>query len=126
MRANDMAQHDKRVLLVDDEDRFLRMLALACEELCDVRTALCINTAIQALQTMQFDVLVTDYHLATEKGTRLLELAHRCDPPMYRVLCSGDFEAAAHAPGAELADRVIDKREILAFLEGDLPGRIDR
>ena len=121
-----MAGFDQSVLLVDDEDLFLRTFSGVCEQRYEVRTARCIQAAVVELDAMRFDVLITDYQLVAEKGTQLLQIARQRDPSMYRVLTSGDIQAASTDPGAELADLVIDKHELFDLLERGLPGRVER
>jgi len=63
-----------KLLLVDDERDILEFLVRVFRD-CDSETALNAQSALEALQKQQFDVLVTDIKMPGGSGLNLIETA---------------------------------------------------
>ena len=107
-----------RLLLVDDEEQFLRGLSRELVQLgWQVQTADTAEGAVRILRQQEFDALVVDLHLPGSKGTEVFgELSHLLTRPV-AVLLSGHLSVAttvrAIQDGAsDVLEKPISAREL--------------
>lgn len=104
--------NDPSILLVDDEEMLLRVLARQLRIECDCRvdTALSALAAIQILNRRTFDVVVSDLEMPGMRGDTFLRLVRDRYPETRRVLLTGFPTAHLVGTGAEgVADLVLEK-----------------
>lgn len=80
-----------KLLLVDDERDILEFLVRVFRD-CDCETALNTQSALEALQKQQFDVLVTDIKMPGGSGLNLIETAKSNWPNMSIVVITGHYQ----------------------------------
>jgi DNA-binding NtrC family response regulator len=80
-----------KLLLVDDERDILEFLVRVFRD-CDSETALNAQSALEALQKQQFDVLVTDIKMPGGSGLNLIETAKTNWPDISIVVITGHYQ----------------------------------
>ncbi len=105
-----------QILVVEDEPSFrsllvARLVALGAAPV----TAADVGEAILALESGEFDLLLTDHDLPHGSGLDVLAYAAHRFPELPRVLMSGVVDDALRTEAA-LADEVYDKSDLLYTL----------
>jgi DNA-binding NtrC family response regulator len=80
-----------KLLIVDDEQDILELLVRVFRD-CDCATALNAQSALEALQKQQFDVLVTDIKMPGGSGLNLIETAKTNWPDISIVVITGHYQ----------------------------------
>ncbi len=118
-----------RVLLVDDEEQYLRGLSRELGQLgWQVQTAGDGEAALRALNETEFDALVIDFQMPGQDGVRVLgELAHRETRPV-TILLSGYLNVqttvrAIHQGASDVLEKPIVGAALDARLRALLEGR---
>lgn len=112
-----------KVLIVDDEPRFLTTLSLALEDCYDCSTAKSGEDALQGINDSCPNLIITDYIMPGMDGMQLIEKLkqERCQPKV--ILISGRMNSEIAQQARELgAVDCITK----PFDLGDLRGRVER
>ncbi len=91
-----------RVLLVDDEEGFVTVLAnRLIKRGIDVRMAFSGSTAIQTLRRQDFDVAVVDLKMEDMDGIEVLQIFKKMDPKMPVIMLTGHGSEQAARDGIE-------------------------
>ena len=100
-----------RVLLVDDDERFLRSMQALLEDWeCEVLLATGFEAAIEGLNGGPVDIIVTDYRLSRDKtGIDLVHAARTVQADMPALLLSGDTEPEPPRQAGELGIAFLTK-----------------
>jgi len=109
----------KRLVVVDDETKLLRLIASLFEDHgWRVRTATRAEEAEQLLRAGSYDVLVTDVRLPRRSGIELLKLAHSIQPDLQVVVISayGTVSGAVEAMRLGAFDYLLKPFELEGLL----------
>lgn len=122
--------HDK-ILLVDDNERGLRVRKVVLEELGYIVKAICCSVeALDLFRSEPFDLVITDYRMPRLNGIELIGRIREFKPRVPIVLISSLVDALGLSPENTGADIVIQKnaneiasltRAVLRLLAGKLP-----
>jgi DNA-binding NtrC family response regulator len=96
-----------RILLVDDEDRILDLLACMFREIgLDVATAATPDEALRLVSKEPFRMAFVDNHLGSMEGTELIDQLRKADPNLQFVIMTGnpDIEMAVRSLKEGVAD----------------------
>jgi DNA-binding response OmpR family regulator len=92
-----------RLLLVDDEEGFVNVLAKRISRRnIDVTAAFSGAEAIQALRGREFDVAVLDLKMEDMNGLEVLKILRIMDPKLAVIMLTGHGSAEAAQKGIEL------------------------
>ncbi len=94
-----------KVLLIEDDEDTLALLAELLRERFEVRTALSAEQALAELDRYDADVLITDESLPGLAGTQLARQVRQTRPDVTIILVSG----FAEIDGADSCDLVLSK-----------------
>ncbi len=105
-----MAQHQIKVLFVDDDARFLELVQNLMADYAGPAWEIFVTTdtaqALALLQAQRIDLLVTDVHMPVVDGLQFLKLLQRKYRDLLKVVLTGDttgaYRAACLSSGAEL------------------------
>jgi CheY-like chemotaxis protein len=93
-----MGGRKTRVLFVDDDPDFLRLLPELAEQFVgaswQVSTAQSSGAALAAMQGQSVDLLVIDIHMPVVDGLQFLRLLCRKFPDLLKVVLTGDYTGA--------------------------------
>ena len=112
-----------RILLVDDEDRILDVLACMLREVgLDVATAATPAEALRLVSAEPFRMAFIDNHLGSVEGLELIEQLRAVDPSLRFVIMTGnpDIETAIKALRNGVADflrKPFRIKDLLASIE---------
>ena len=102
----------KRILFVDDEPRVLeglnRMLYPLRKE-WQMEFAASAQQALERLDQLEFDVLVTDLRMPQISGIQLLDQVMKRHPEVVRIVLSGAADREVTLPSVMLAHQYLDK-----------------
>ncbi len=101
-----MEAKEKRILIVDDDQRILESLKNILESECySVETAESGEEATKKIEKNSFDIALLDIRLSGMQGPRLLEILHEKFPRMVKIMMTGypslDSAIAALKLGAD-------------------------
>ena len=100
---------DKRVLIVDDEPDICELAEITLSRMgLDTRSAHDLNTAFKLLETVSFDLCITDMQLPDGNGISLVEHIQQRYPqtPVAVITAHGSMESAIRALKAGAFDFV--------------------
>ena len=87
---HDLMETGPRVLIVDDEAPAVQNLAHVCRKQgYDVTTRSSGAGALEALESRQFDLVLTDLRMEKVDGMAVLQRAHEVDPDLAVILITG-------------------------------------
>lgn len=114
-----------KVLLIDDDEDYTAFIKRLLARHGNVATPDIVHdeqAALKALQSREYDVVVSDYELHPGNGLRILEQVRKIRPKAQRILLtSAPEKALKHLPnGDSLAHGVWDKRWEMAMLKDRL------
>jgi len=98
--SNHMEHQHGRVLIVDDDDAFRRLLVRRAVRMgLDVADACDGAKAIALLHAASFDIVVADLYMPEEDGLQVIKVAHERDPDMQTIIltASASVETAIQA-----------------------------
>lgn len=96
-----------RIMLVDDEERILEVLACMFKEIgWDVATAATPAEALRLVSEEPFRMAFVDNHIGSMEGLELIEQLRAVDPSLQFVIMTGnpDIETAIKAIKSGIAD----------------------
>lgn len=111
--------HNKKILIVDDDDAFLNLLAKLIEQLdIKVEFELNVEKAIERLHLNKFQYIIADYRMPKIDGIEFLMHAKGIQPSAIRVLLSGMADLAGMQSKIKKAGihRIIDKHNCFVAL----------
>ena len=117
-----MCKRKYKILLVDDDPHMLEMNEyLLKSEGYQVTTAMCGDSAIEAMEKDAFDVVVTDLFMGKANGFAVLKRAKELDPNIIVMIITGSFDVRNAIEAIRLdADDYLLK----SFTEDDLVERV--
>ena len=80
-----------KLLFVDDEQEILDFLVLVFRD-CDSKTALNAESALEALRSERFDVLITDIKMPGATGLSLIDSAKEMWPALPIIVITGHYK----------------------------------
>lgn len=118
-----------RVLIVDDDDLILKALSrLLAGAGYEPRCHLSAEAALEALETDQPAVIISDYMMPGMDGVSFLKVARRRAPEAVRILCTAaeDFRVALQAVNSGEVFRIVTKpwhrQELLSTIQQAVEG----
>jgi DNA-binding NarL/FixJ family response regulator len=115
-----MAAGAIRVLLADDDARFLESLQTLIDEQPELHVVATANNGVEALELADAlgpDAVVVDLHMPLLDGVSTLTRLRRDHPNLCLIVLTGDPDAALHAAATEAgADAVLGKHEMARAL----------
>jgi len=85
-----MEAKEKRILIVDDDQRILESLKNILESECySVETAESGEEATKKIEKNSFDIALLDIRLSGMQGPKLLEIQHEKFPRMVKIMMTG-------------------------------------
>ena len=117
-----MCKRKYKILLVDDDPHMLKLNNDLLEsEGYKVTTAMCGNSAIEAMEKDAFDVVVTDLFMGKANGFAVLKRAKELDPNIIVMIITGSFDVRNAIEAIRLdADDYLLK----SFREDDMVQRV--
>jgi two-component system response regulator AtoC len=109
-----------KILVVDDDTAMREMMALALrKEGFEVHLAASADEARQSVESVAFDLIVTDIYLGDGTGLDLLELCHEACPDAKVILVTahGTVETAASARRLGVFDYIAKPFEVASLVE---------
>lgn len=93
-------------VIVDDEQSYLDLLAVILGELldCPVATFARPLDALQAIETLDVGIIVTDYYMPDIDGVEFLRRVGRIKPGVPSIMITGHADAVTQRQRNELAD----------------------
>ncbi len=124
-----MAEPAGRILVVDDDPYFLRVLSrILAGENFRVNTAESATQAAQALQKDNFDIVVSDLRLPDGDGLSILQELRKsgADTPVVILTAYGEVDsylAAMNAGAIEYLNKPVKTEELVAIIRKCLGSR---
>jgi DNA-binding NtrC family response regulator len=111
----------KRVVIVDDEDAVLSLLACACRESgYTVNAFSCPISALDHIRNNQADIIITDFRMPKMNGLDLAQEARKVQPDVSVTLITGEYLPGPDAPFSDNVTHVLCKPVSLPNLLGYL------
>lgn len=121
MNENNKAANEKiRLLLVDDEENYVNVLANRLNRRgMDTTKTYSGTMALQAMRDKEFDVAVLDLKMEDMDGIEVLKIFKRMDPKMEVIMLTGHGSAAAAQQGIEAGafDYLMKPCELTALVQ---------
>jgi DNA-binding NtrC family response regulator len=123
------AKNTTRILIVDDDPYFLRVLSrILTDEEYQVTTASCAAEAEQTLREGSFDVVISDLRLPDGDGLSILESLRRAGSsvPVVILTAYGEVDtylAAMNAGAVEYLNKPVRSEELLGVVRNCLRSR---
>jgi two-component system NtrC family response regulator len=93
--SQETEKRNHKILLVDDDPRFLDITAKGLEYAgYQVTTAISGEAAVETLYTKDFDLVITDYHMGQLDGISLLKKAKLLNPKIKVIIVTGNADVA--------------------------------
>lgn len=120
----------RKILIVDDDERFLTAVLRSPETGCVVFTAKDASSALEVARTKKPHLAIVDLRLAGDSGVNLISQLRRGYPKMVVALSSSYLSVVSAVAAVQAgADHVIAKpfsiKDALRRLEGELPEEDD-
>ncbi len=102
--------NSKKVLLVEDDQAFVRLVQLALRDLnFDFEVAEDGQCALELLMNTQYDLVISDYRLPHIHGLKVIQAAKQSNPDSHIILIS--------AATAEMIDSKLERFPLLGFVQ---------
>ena len=115
-----MAAGAIKVLLADDDARFLESLRALIDVQPELRVVATASDGVEAIDladSLRPDAVVVDLHMPRLDGVSTLSRLRRDHPSICLIVLTGDPDAALHAAATEAgADAVLEKGEMARAL----------
>jgi DNA-binding NarL/FixJ family response regulator len=109
-----------KVLLADDDPRFLESLQALIDHQPELAVVATANDGVEALEladSLGPDAVVVDLHMPLLDGVSTLVRLRRDHPHLCLIVLTGDSDPALHAAATDAgADAVLEKREMARAL----------